>query len=118
MSEWNNWQRKKAIDLLQKDHGGEPIFSDDKLIHSMPDKAGKFKETGKGSLYFYKDKMEFKDQSGKLTIYEIDNITGITVQLHERLEFYCNSELHRFHSRKKFFSARKVNDFYDLRISL
>lgn len=118
LHEWNMWQRKKAAELLLKDHGGEPVFSDENLIHSIPDENGKFRVKGKGCLFFYKDKLEYKDNSGKLYIYNIDDISGITVQQHERLEFYYNKELHRFHSRKKIFSARKVNDFYDLRMSL
>jgi len=115
---WNKWQREKAVELLQNDHGGEPIFSDHNLIHSVPDEKGQFRVQGRGSLYFYKDKMEYKDNKGKLIVYNFDDIAGMTVQLHERLEFYSNKELHRFHDRKQRFSAKKINDFYELRMSL
>jgi len=118
MVEWNHWQREEALQILKKDHGDEPIFSDDNLIHSMTDEKGAFSEKGQGSLYFYRDKIEYKDKSGYLFVYELEGISGITVQLHERLEFYHNRELHRFHSRKRVFSAKKVNDFYDLRMFL
>ncbi|MDA3809972.1 MAG: lysophospholipid acyltransferase family protein [Spirochaetaceae bacterium] len=116
MVQWNKWQKNEAEQLLKIDHGDEPIFYDNNLIHSTLDEKEQFKFRGKGSLYFYKDKMEYKEKKGKLIIYNFDDISGMNVQLHERLEFYCNKELHRFHSKKKIFSARKVNDFFDFSI--
>ncbi|MBB6481875.1 lysophospholipid acyltransferase family protein [Spirochaeta isovalerica] len=118
MAEWNKWQKGEAVKILQKDHGEEPIFSDCNLIHSMPDEKGAFRKKGKGCLYFYKDKIEYRDESGYLFIYKLEGISGMNVQLHERLEFYYEKELHRFHSKKRVFSARKVNDFYELSMDL
>ncbi|MBN2658390.1 MAG: 1-acyl-sn-glycerol-3-phosphate acyltransferase [Spirochaetales bacterium] len=118
MALWNKWQKKEVVKILLKDHGDEPVFSDCNLIHSMPDEKGRFIKRGKGCLYFYKDKIEYRDGSGYLYIYELEGITGMNVQLHERLEFFYEKELHRFHSREKIFSARKVNDFYESSLNL
>jgi 1-acyl-sn-glycerol-3-phosphate acyltransferase len=118
MVEWNKWQREEANKILQKDHGEEPVFSDCNLIHSIPDSKGAFRKEGKGCLYFYKDKIEFRNEKGQLYVYNIDGISGINVQLHERLEFYYEKKLHRFHSKEKIFSARKVNDFYNFAADL
>ena len=114
MVEWNRWQKGEAFKILQKDWGDEPIFTDCGLIHSITDNKGKFHKVGKGCLFFYKDRMEFRNRSDQLFVYMFDGITGINVQLHERLEFYYEKKLHRFHSKKQIFSARKVNDFYNL----
>lgn len=118
MVQWNDWQKEEVAAILKKDHGEEPVFSDDSLIHSMPDSKGAFRKKGTGSLYFYKDKIEFRSSSGKLHIYSLDEITGINVQLHERLEFYYDRKLHRFHSRERRFSARKIEIFYKTAIDL
>ena len=113
MSEWNTWQRKEALEIVQKDHGSEPIFSDNKLHYSQPDSNGSQKVKGEGSLYFYKDKLEFKDKKGSLSVFNFEGISGINVQLRERLEFYYNKELHRFYNVDKRFSALKVMEFYN-----
>ena len=118
MVEWNQWQQKEAFKILEKDHGNEPIFSDDDLMLAQPDYSGAIKICGSGSLYFYKDKMEFKDDNGKLLIFNFEGINGINVQIQERLEFYYNKELYRFFNKEKRFSALKVKEFYDLSMSL
>ncbi|MBI9099844.1 MAG: 1-acyl-sn-glycerol-3-phosphate acyltransferase [Spirochaetaceae bacterium] len=116
--EWNRWQQQEASTIVKKDPGNEPLFSDDNLIYSTPDQKGTFRKRGRGSLYFYRDKLEFKDKNSQLSVYRFDSISGMNVQLHEKLEFYCKKELHRFFTVKKRFSAKKVYDFYKLCTSL
>jgi 1-acyl-sn-glycerol-3-phosphate acyltransferase len=116
--EWNQWQKNKALEILKKNHGKEPLFSDDKLHYSKPDKSGSMKVVAKGSLYVFKDKLEFRDKQNNLYIYNFDGISGLNIQIRERLEFYYEKELHRFYNVEKRFSALKVRDFYNLSQSL
>jgi len=118
VAQWNDWQKKEALNIILTDHGEEPIFFDSNITHSIADHRGVFRVKGKGSLYFYKGQMEYRDEKNSLYIFNLEDIAGMAVQLREKIEFTFQNELHRFHSRKRIFSARKIMDFYNLSIDL
>lgn len=109
--EWNRWQKFYLEELL-KEPTEQPLSIDREIILSKPNRKNQFKTVTTGALHLYHDRLEFKSPHPLLIPFK--DITGINVQFKERLEFYYNKELYRFHNKKHTFSARKINDVFEM----
>jgi len=113
--EWDTWQIAEAKKIVIESEEGALLFSDENLLLAQPEEStGKLIRKGTGTLSFYRNRMEFHRENGEKLVFRLDEIKGINIQQHERLEFYQNRELYCFYSKNKTFSAFKVNEFYDL----
>jgi len=113
--QWNTWQVAEAKKLIEGSEEAALLFSDENLTLAQPDDTtGKLIRKGTGILSFYKNRMEFLQENREKLVFELEDIKGINIQQHERLEFYHNRELYCFYNKDKTFSAFKVNEFYDL----
>ena len=109
LRDWINWQNENFVNYIREEYkkpGTDPLFVGRSLSIERAEGNKSMKKLGVGDTYFYKDRIEVIVKDEK-TILPHKEITSLSAQYMERIEFFHADNAYRFVSKTQFESGLK-----------
>jgi len=118
LTEWEQWQYgetvRMASDYLKREGDDTPLLEDRSLDLLTGAGLVPLRKVAVGTLRLWQDRLEYQTERGETLIFPLEELDAPSIFKQQKLEFYHNRVLYRFHYKHPWDSAQKWLSFIEI----